>query len=258
MKRTIGLILGLAILLGVCYTPFLAEATSGNTSTNPTIQALLDQIEALKSQILALQSKIQIMNQAKSEVKEAKEQVKSTLRLTRQLWVGLTSEEVETLQEFLATDPDIYPEGLVTGYFGPLTQRAVKRFQKIVGLEQVGRVGPKTLSRINELLEEGAGKSGKVPPGLLRAPGIRKKLGLEPVEPEEPATTTTPEQSCLDSGGTVATSSCCESTDDFPNLCVIGACGCSLENSHEVNICNCPEEQCFDGEECVDVEEEEL
>ncbi len=80
----------------------------------------------------------------------------------------------------LATDPEIYPEGLITGYFGPLTRRAVKRFQKIAGIEQVGVVGPKTLSKINELLEEGAGASGKVPPGLLIAPGIRKKLGFTP------------------------------------------------------------------------------
>jgi hypothetical protein len=36
------------------------------------------------------------------------------------------------------------------------------------------------LSKINELLTEGAGNSGKVPPGLLIAPGIRAKLGYQP------------------------------------------------------------------------------
>ncbi|KPJ56029.1 hypothetical protein AMJ49_05910, partial [Parcubacteria bacterium DG_74_2] len=75
------------------------------------------------------------------------------------------------------------PEGLVTGYFGPLTKNAVKRFQKIAGIEQVGVVGPKTSARINELLTVGAGKSGKVPPGLLIAPGIRKKANLEFLKP---------------------------------------------------------------------------
>ena len=48
-------------------------------------------------------------------------------------------------------------------------------------LEQVGLVGPKTCERINKLLKEGAGKSGKVPPGLLIAPGIRKKISSMPV-----------------------------------------------------------------------------
>ena len=37
-----------------------------------------------------------------------------------------------------------------------------------------------SLSRIRELLTNGAGASGKVPPGLLIAPGIRKKLGFTP------------------------------------------------------------------------------
>ncbi|MEK9180211.1 MAG: LamG domain-containing protein [Patescibacteria group bacterium] len=35
---------------------------------------------------------------------------------------------------------------------------------------------PKTLVRINDLTTNGAGKSGKVPPGLLIAPGIENKL----------------------------------------------------------------------------------
>jgi hypothetical protein len=59
------------------------------------------------------------------------------------------------------------------------------------------------------------------------------------------------EQACLDSGGTVTTAMCCLQTDDFPNLCLIGACGCSPDNSHEVKICDCGEGKCFDGEGCV-------
>jgi len=110
------------------------------------------------------------------EIKETKKEIKETLKLIRQLRIGMSGEDIELLQEILATDPDIYPEGLITGYFGPLTRQAVKRFQRIAGIEQVGVVGPKTLSRINEILAEGAGKSGQVPPGLLIAPGIRKKL----------------------------------------------------------------------------------
>jgi len=36
---------------------------------------------------------------------------------------------VKHLQQLLAKDTSIYPEALVTGYFGPLTEEAVKRFQ---------------------------------------------------------------------------------------------------------------------------------
>jgi len=72
--------------------------------------------------------------------------------------------EVKCLQEFLKSQgPEIYPEGLVTGYFGPLTLSAVKRFQQKYwqeilapwGLTQnqpTGFVGSTTRAKINQLL----------------------------------------------------------------------------------------------------------
>ena len=59
------------------------------------------------------------------------------------------------------------------------------------------------------------------------------------------------EEACINSGGEVRTSLCCESTEDYPNLCLIGPCGCSSDNSHEVKICDCGDDKCFDGNECV-------
>ena len=59
------------------------------------------------------------------------------------------------------------------------------------------------------------------------------------------------EQACINSGGTVGTSMCCKSASDFPNNCLIGACGCAPINSHEVKVCNCPQGKCFDGNACV-------
>jgi len=63
-------------------------------------------------------------------------------------------------------------------------------------------------------------------------------------------------RACVDSGGTVSTSLCCKSTTDFPNLCLIGPCGCSPDNSHQVKICDCGPNKCFDGNECVNFEPE--
>ncbi|HON21690.1 MAG TPA: hypothetical protein PLB74_01910 [Candidatus Paceibacterota bacterium] len=57
---------------------------------------------------------------------------------------------------------------------------------------------------------------------------------------------------CQMSGGQIATSSCCLSAADYPNTCLIGACGCAPENSHEVNICDCGPDKCFNGSECID------
>ena len=58
-------------------------------------------------------------------------------------------------------------------------------------------------------------------------------------------------QACIDSGGAVSTGLCCLSSADFPNNCLIGACGCSPENSHGVKICDCGEGKCWDGEKCT-------
>jgi hypothetical protein len=55
------------------------------------------------------------------------------------------------------------------------------------------------------------------------------------------------EQACVGSGGTVSTSLCCAGADDFPNTCSIGACGCSPQASHEVQVCNCGAGRCFGG-----------
>ncbi len=78
--------------------------------------------------------------------------------LTRQLQQGMTGTDVSSLQTFLATDITIYPQGLVTGFFGPLTFSAVSNFQSKNGISRVGRVGPITLAAINAQM--GGGMSG--------------------------------------------------------------------------------------------------
>src|SRR3989344_5258877 len=65
-----------------------------------------------------------------------------------------TDGEVTKLQQFLAKDPSIYPEGRITGYFGPATEKAVQRWQARNGVVSSGSpdstgygyVGPKTRS----------------------------------------------------------------------------------------------------------------
>ena len=76
---------------------------------------------------------------------------KTEIRFTKTLWRSSRGDDVKRLQEFLKKSPDIYPEGLVTGYFGPLTEKAVKKLQEKYGIETVGIVGPKTRQKLNEL-----------------------------------------------------------------------------------------------------------
>jgi hypothetical protein len=61
------------------------------------------------------------------------------------------------------------------------------------------------------------------------------------------------EVDCENSGGHVVTAMCCKGTSDFPNLCLIGACGCSPSNSREIKICDCGSGKCFDGQKCMTI-----
>lgn len=76
----------------------------------------------------------------------------SAASISSQMDIGARGDDVSTLQTFLAADPHLYPEGLVTGYYGPLTAKAVGQFQLYYGLPSVGRVGPLTIAKINSLM----------------------------------------------------------------------------------------------------------
>jgi peptidoglycan hydrolase-like protein with peptidoglycan-binding domain len=78
-------------------------------------------------------------------------------QFTHNLQLGDSGEDVTQLQTFLrAQGADIYPEGLITGYFGNLTKLAVQRFQEKYNIAKsgdagYGYVGPKTRAKINSL-----------------------------------------------------------------------------------------------------------
>lgn len=66
--------------------------------------------------------------------------------------------EVKALQELLATMPDIYPEGSITGFYGSATRSAVQRFQLQYGLTNkngsgYGVVGPVTRVKLNSMVQ---------------------------------------------------------------------------------------------------------
>src|SRR3989338_3296293 len=66
--------------------------------------------------------------------------------LTRSLSRWISGNDVLRLQTFLARDPSIYPEAVLSGYFGPLTERAVQRWQVKFGVirseeRRVGKEG---------------------------------------------------------------------------------------------------------------------
>ena len=96
--------------------------------------------------------------------------------IVTQLDMGSQNSDVTELQTYLAQNSALYPSGLVTGYFGSLTQDGVRKFQ----VSQVivssgspsttgyGRVGPTTMASLNALMAGGTGIGGTV--GDMSAP----------------------------------------------------------------------------------------
>lgn len=76
--------------------------------------------------------------------------------ISRTLALGAQGNDVTILQKFLATDKSIYPEGIISGYFGPKTKAAIGRFQIKYGIARKGQpgyetLGPKTRAKLQEV-----------------------------------------------------------------------------------------------------------
>ena len=125
----------------------------------------MEQIKGLEAKIAELKSQVKV--------------VAEELKIERTLRLGASGDDVKKLQEFLGQYQEFYPEGLITGKFGPLTQSAIKKFQIKYNLESDGVLGARTVCTLKAVFERGAGKSGHTPLGLLIAPGIAKKIDCE-------------------------------------------------------------------------------
>ena len=148
--------------MGIAITPVHAQTASTTQGSSANLQALLNQIQSLLDQIHSLQDKLASL---RGDVRTV---------LQDNIQQGMSGDDIKKIQELLATDRSIYPEGLVTGYFGPLTREALKRFQHRHGLDETGDVSSSTRALLEGYLQQGFGDN--VPQGLLRAPGIMKKV----------------------------------------------------------------------------------
>ena len=91
--------------------------------------------------------------------------------LYRQLQVGSRGADVSSVQTYLAEDPSLYPQGLVTGYFGFLTKSAVSNFQSANGISPVGRIGPATLPVLNAAMALGMDTGINIPSPIITSAG---------------------------------------------------------------------------------------
>ncbi|MCK5027061.1 MAG: peptidoglycan-binding protein [Candidatus Pacebacteria bacterium] len=128
-----------------------------------TITALLAQINILKESLAALDGSAKLIGGSSKPVSDPVKSIikdvdtgsiqsvclklKNNLKYrSRDIW---SNDEVSSLQDFLRSNN--YLDSESTGYFGPLTEKAVKDFQYANGIDSTGFFGPITRSKIVSL-----------------------------------------------------------------------------------------------------------
>ncbi len=147
-------LVALITLLGVTHIPQVSIAAT------PTVSELERRITSLTEQIITL--KKQLAEQKASSTTsiitpkgggtEKPEKPSGMPRvcflLNRSLTNGSQGDDVRSLQEYLKSEG--YFSMNATGYFGPVTGKAVSAWQQSQGLSSVGAVGPMTRARLTE------------------------------------------------------------------------------------------------------------
>jgi hypothetical protein len=114
------------------------ETTSSDTSTNTGNSKYLDKPisqmtkEEIKNNISEIEKALNQLKDQLAKIENGNFNTTTCNKFSRDLFYGLTNDkDVICLQEFLKSQgSEIYPEGLVTGNFLSLTQKALIRFQE--------------------------------------------------------------------------------------------------------------------------------
>ena len=187
-----------------CLVAFLSVGSVYAQTVDPTafetlqkqMGSLLTEIQNLKTQVQTLQTRLDTLSTSTpppaslvSPPPDAPASSPSAAAgpaapaLTRSLARGDQGEDVRALQKFMAQDPGIYPDGLITGFFGTATQAALARWQTKYGLDATGSVGPLTLAKIKAW-----GQTPPAPPSAVQpppAPAASPQPSTNPVAPTE-------------------------------------------------------------------------
>lgn len=186
-------IAGTVAVISMIAFPLAASAQSA------TIESLEAQTQALLARVAELQAKLGSSSDT-SNVSATGAGVGSygtsggavdsstCPNIGRVLKRGSSGDDVRRLQQFLAQDATIYPEGLVTGYYGELTEAAVRRWQAKYQVVSSGTpettgygvTGPRTAAAIALLC------STRGPAGGATAPVVGGYIQVTPIAGQAP------------------------------------------------------------------------
>ncbi|MCR4330445.1 MAG: carbohydrate-binding protein [Patescibacteria group bacterium] len=172
------------ILLSVLFLPAIAGAATVS-DLESRIAELLQQFQALQSELDAAKNTTQTSSPLPvTPTPSPQKTTPSFTPFNTFLHKGSEGPEVANLQRFLAQYPDIYPEAVISGYYGDLTESAVKRFQRTYEIVSTGAptvtgyglLGIRTRAKLNELNEQNAAKAKAVvastPPSTTVPPSV--------------------------------------------------------------------------------------
>jgi hypothetical protein len=180
-----GAVLAIALLT---LSPFSASAatsiaSSTAASSTPTIAALQSLITQLESEFAAL------VAARETSATPASEPAAVHVTFTRVLSLGSEGADVSALQQILKS-AGFYTYPTITGYFGPLTEKALAAYQTTHGLDPVGYTGPKTRALLN-------GVAGALGSGSAAQPAAVSPSASSPSGPATTATAAPPESTPL-------------------------------------------------------------
>ena len=114
------------------------------------------------------------VQKTKNFVQQKVEKLPPPYKINSPLKYGSSGREVIILQSALSSDKNIYPEGIITGFFGKMTKNALITFQKKHGLEETGAMTLRTIKKFHEAFGESPSEKneGKQEPQT----GIRQKV----------------------------------------------------------------------------------
>jgi peptidoglycan hydrolase-like protein with peptidoglycan-binding domain len=165
--------LGAQMWIQYCTVLHACDNVSMHIRFSSALTVLILGLPVLASALTAaeLQQQVQDLKNTVTQLQQAQSPSATCPTFSKTLKKGSSGADVTSLQQFLAQDKSVYPEGIVNGNFGALTEKAVQRFQvknSIVSSGTAdttgyGAVGSRTAAAIAASCSGSSGSVSSVP-----------------------------------------------------------------------------------------------